>query len=171
MQGISSRPDLAQKFVSYAKIRIEMYIEIPEILNAIIAYSKEEAIRLGSYVLTTDHLVLGMIRHSDNAAITRLLELGIDISDMKLSIENAIGKDEPIPENKSNEIALSSASSNALKIMYLEARSMKATSPGSLHLLLAIMRTRTSSAIDYLNMKGIHYATIKNAGGDQTTEG
>ena len=29
-----------------------MYIDFPEILNAIIAYSKEEAIRLGSYVLT-----------------------------------------------------------------------------------------------------------------------
>ena len=99
-----------------------MHIEIPEILNAIIAYSKEEAIRLGSYVLTTDHLVLGMIRHSDNAAITRLLELGIDIPEMKKSIEDAIGKGEPVPENKADEIALSSASSNALKIMYPEAR-------------------------------------------------
>ena len=139
-----------------------MHIEIPEILNAIIAYSKEEAIRLGSYVLTTDHLVLGMIRHSDNAAITRLLELGIDIPEMKKSIEDAIGKGEPVPENKADEIALSSASSNALKIMYLEARSMKAPSPGSLHLLLAIMRTRSSAAIDYLNIQGIHYATVKN---------
>ena len=141
-----------------------MHIEIPEILNAIIAYSKEEAIRLGSYVLTTDHLVLGMIRHSDNAAITRLLELGIDIPDMKKSIEDAIGKGEPVPENKTDEIALSSASSNALKIMYLEARSMKAPTPGSLHLLLAIMRTRSSAAIDYLNVQGIHYATVKNIG-------
>ena len=139
-----------------------MHIEIPEILNAIIAYSKEEAIRLGSYVLTTDHLVLGMIRHTDNAAVSRLMELGIDIPDMKKAIEDAIGKGEPVPENKADEIALSSASSNALKIMYLEARSMKAPSPGSLHLLLAIMRTRSSAAIDYLNMQGIHYATVKN---------
>lgn len=143
-----------------------MQIEIPEILNAIIAYSKEEAIRLGSYVLTTDHLVLGMIRHSDNAAITRLLELGIDIPDMKKSIEDAIGKGEPVPESKADEIALSSASSNALKIMYLEARSMRAATPGSLHLLLAIMRTRSSAAIDYLNIQGIHYATVKNLGSD-----
>ena len=149
------------------KIRLVMYIEIPEILNAIIAYSKEEAIRLGSYVLSTDHLVLGMIRHTDNAAISRLMELGIDIPDMKKSIENAIGKGEPVPESKSDEIALSSASSNALKIMYLEARSMKAAAPGSLHLLLAIMRTRSSAAIDYLNMQGIHYATVKNTDSEE----
>lgn len=139
-----------------------MYIDFPEILNAIIAYSKEEAIRLGSYVLTTDHLVLGMIRHSDNAAVARLLELGIDISAMKKSIEDTIGKGEPIPENKSNEIALSSAASTALKLMYLEARSLKSPTPGSLHLLLAIMRGNSTAAIDYLHMQGIHYATIKN---------
>ncbi|MBR4801177.1 MAG: ATP-dependent Clp protease ATP-binding subunit, partial [Bacteroidales bacterium] len=139
-----------------------MYIDFPEILNAIIAYSKEEAIRLGSYVLTTDHLVLGMIRHSDNAAVARLLELGIDVSDMKKVIEETIGKGEPIPENKTNEIALSSAASTALKLMYLEARSLKATAPGSLHLLLAIMRGTGTAAIDYLHIQGIHYATVKN---------
>ena len=141
-----------------------MYIDFPEILNAIIAYSKEEAIRLGSYVLTTDHLVLGMIRHSDNAAVARLLELGIDISEMKKSIEDTIGKGEPVPENKANEIALSTAASTALKLMYLEARSLKSPSPGSLHLLLAIMRGNSTAAIDYLHMQGIHYATIKNIG-------
>ncbi|MBR5074298.1 MAG: ATP-dependent Clp protease ATP-binding subunit, partial [Bacteroidales bacterium] len=141
-----------------------MYIDFPEILNAIIAYSKEEAIRLGSYVLTTDHLVLGMIRHSDNAAVARLLELGIDISAMKKSIEDTIGKGEPVPESKANEIALSSAASTALKLMYLEARSLKSPSPGSLHLLLAIMRGNSTAAIDYLHMQGIHYATIKNIG-------
>ncbi|MBR5399861.1 MAG: ATP-dependent Clp protease ATP-binding subunit [Bacteroidales bacterium] len=141
-----------------------MYIDFPEILNAIIAYSKEEAIRLGSYVLTTDHLVLGMIRHSDNAAVARLLELGIDISAMKKSIEDTIGKGEPVPESKANEIALSTAASTALKLMYLEARSLKSPSPGSLHLLLAIMRGNSTAAIDYLHMQGIHYATIKNIG-------
>ena len=146
-----------------------MYIDFPEILNAIIAYSKEEAIRLGSYVLTTDHLVLGMIRHSDNAAVARLLELGIDISAMKKSIEDTIGKGEPVPESKANEIALSTAASTALKLMYLEARSLKSPSPGSLHLLLAIMRGNSTAAIDYLHMQGIHYATIKNIGPEDNT--
>ena len=147
-----------------------MYIEIPEILNAIIAYAKEEAMRLGSYVLTTDHLVLGMIRHSDNAAISRLIELGIDIQDMKRVIEGVIGRDQPVPESKSDEIALSTASSNALKIMYLEARSVKAAAPSSIHLLLAIMRSRTSAAIDYLHVQGIHYSTVKNFGVEDNNE-
>ena len=147
-----------------------MYIEIPEILNAIIAYAKEEAMRLGSYVLTTDHLVLGMIRHSDNAAVSRLIELGIDIQDMKRVIESVIGRDQPVPESKSDEIALSTASSNALKIMYLEARSVKAAAPSSIHLLLAIMRSRTSAAIDYLHVQGIHYSTVKNFGVEDSNE-
>ena len=126
--------------------------------------------RLGSYVLTTDHLVLGMIRHSDNAAISRLIELGIDIQDMKRVIESVIGRDQPVPESKSDEIALSTASSNALKIMYLEARSVKAAAPSSIHLLLAIMRSRTSAAIDYLHVQGIHYSTVKNFGVEDSNE-
>ncbi|MBR3303473.1 MAG: ATP-dependent Clp protease ATP-binding subunit [Bacteroidales bacterium] len=139
-----------------------MYIQIPENLNNIIAYAKEEAMRLGSYVLTTDCLILGMIRHSDNEAVSRLIELGINIKEFKSAIETAIGRDETVPESKSDDIALSSASSNALKIMHLEARSEKVPSPTPIHLLLAIMRGQVGVAIDYLHSNGIHYATIKN---------
>lgn len=139
-----------------------MYLGIPEKLNTIIAYAKEEAIRLGSLVLTTDHLILGMIRHSDNMAVRRLVELGIDISDMKQSIEDIIRKEDVITDDKARDIALSSASTNALKIMYLEARGLHETQPGSIHLLLAIMRGPFSSAIDYLHMKGIYYETVKS---------
>ncbi|MGM9774069.1 MAG: ATP-dependent Clp protease ATP-binding subunit [Candidatus Egerieousia sp.] len=138
-----------------------MYLDIPDKLNTIIAYAKEEAMRLGSLVLTTDHLILGMIRHSDNLAIRRLLELGVDIQDFRQYIEDIVKREEPIPEEKGAEIALSSASSNALKIMYLEARSLREVQPNSLHLLLAIMRGPFSSAIDYLHMKGIYYETVK----------
>ncbi len=138
-----------------------MYLDIPDKLNTIIAYAKEEAMRLGSLVLTTDHLILGMIRHSDNLAIRRLVELGVDIQDFRQYIEEIVKRDESIPEEKGAEIALSSASSNALKIMYLEARSLKEVQPNSLHLLLAIMRGPFSSSTDYLHMKGIYYETVK----------
>ena len=57
---------------------------------------------------------------------------------------------------------MGSAASTALKLMYLEARSLKSAVPGSLHLLLAIMRGTGTAAIDYLHMQGIHYATVKN---------
>lgn len=139
-----------------------MYINIPEKLNAIIAYAKEEAIRLGSRVLTTDHLILGMIRHSDNSAIMRLVELGIDINDLKKSIEKVTRHDEIIEQKEDIVIPLSAASSDALKIMYLEARSLRAPVPDAIHLLLAIMRGQSSAATEYLYLNGIYYETIKS---------
>ena len=139
-----------------------MQIEIPDQLNTIIAYAKEEAMRLGSYVLTTDHLILGMIRHGDNAAIRRLYELGVKIPELKESIEEVVRKDQSIPPEREVNVALSAASSNALKIMYLEARSLHVRIPNSLHLLLAIMRGQESAAIDYLQTKGIDYDTVKS---------
>ena len=139
-----------------------MHIEIPDKLNAIIAYAKEEAMRLGSYVLTTDHLVLGIIRHGDNTALRRLLELGVKIPEMKEAIENVVRRDQVIPPDSDTNVALSAASSNALKIMFLEARSLQTPIPGSLHLLLAIMRGQDSAAIDYLQTKGIDYDTVKS---------
>ncbi|MCI1720736.1 MAG: ATP-dependent Clp protease ATP-binding subunit [Bacteroidales bacterium] len=139
-----------------------MHIEIPDNLNAIIAYAKEEAMRLGSYVLTTDHLILGMIRHGDNSALRRLSELGVKIPELKETIENVIRRDQPIPPDSDANIALSAASSNALKVMFLEARSLHAPEPDALHLLLAIMRGQESAAIDYLQTKGIDYDIVKS---------
>lgn len=139
-----------------------MYINIPEKLNTIITYAREEAIRMGSRVLTTDHLILGMIRQSDNSAIMRLLELGIDIRDYKQSIEKVIKQKEPQESFNDMVIPLSSASSDALKIMYLEARSLRQPVPDAIHLLLAIMRGQASAATDYLHLKGVYYETVKS---------
>lgn len=142
----------------------KMYINIPDKLNTIITYAREEALRLGSRVITTDHLILGMIRQSDNSAIMRLMELGIDIKDYKQSIEQIIRQNDDImAQDANNEIVtpLSSASSYALKIMYLEARSLRTAVPDAIHLLLAIMRGQASAATDYLHIKGIYYETVK----------
>ena len=45
-----------------------MHLQLSNELNDIITYAKEEAIRLGSYTITTDHIILGIIRHGENHA-------------------------------------------------------------------------------------------------------
>jgi ATP-dependent Clp protease ATP-binding subunit ClpC len=139
-----------------------MHIDLPDKLNEILAYAKEEAMRLGSYVLRTDHLILGMIRQGDNSALSRLAELGVNIQDLKETIESIVRIDQNIPPDSDVNIALSVASSNALKVMYLEAKSLRSPVPDALHLLLAIMRGQDSAAIDYLQAKGIDYDVIKS---------
>ena len=54
------------KFVQSKPIIME--ISISNELNYIISYSREEAMRTGSYGIAPDHLFLGILRHKENAA-------------------------------------------------------------------------------------------------------
>jgi len=140
-----------------------MQLQLSEELNDIITYAKEEAIRLGSYTITTDHLILGILRHGENSASASLHKMGINLFEMKKSIEEKIKKSEIIPLDNAHRIVLSKASENALKVMYLEARAMRTSQPEAAHLLLAILRGHDwSTAIEYLENKNITYGSLKS---------
>lgn len=150
------------KFGAYFFNRLYMNIEIPKKLNAIMQYAKEEAIRLGSMVITLDHLILGIIRDRHSLAALELSDLGVDLRDLKKGVEAVVRKDKVISPAEQNHIALSCASVKAIKNVYTEAHNMRQDVPNSIHLLLAILKaSRTSAAISYLGAKGIDYNKIK----------
>lgn len=138
-------------------------------VNAILSYSKEEAMRLGSYFINTDHIVLGILRHGDNRAVKFLHKACVDTNNLILGIEDAIDNKEIVPYENEDKITLSKPSENALKIMFLEARSLKSAKPDSLHLLLAILRTDSSRAQILLEDKNITYDTVKEYAANSDT--
>lgn len=146
-----------------------MHLQLSNELNDIITYSKEEAMRLGNYTISTDHLLLGMIRHGDNIAADTLLKMGANLSELKAELEARIKGGKSISLDNSGRLTLSKASENALKIMFLEARAMNEIKPGPEHLLLAIFRVQDSAAIEILESGGVNYETIrKKLTGDTT---
>ena len=70
-----------------------MTIRISEELNLILNFSREEAMRTGSYGIGPDHMMLGIIRHGDNQACEILKELGLDLQEMKQFIDSKIFSD------------------------------------------------------------------------------
>ena len=52
----------------------------------VIAYSKEEALRLGHNFIGTEHLMLGMIRDGGGKAISILKSIEIDLDDLRKKI-------------------------------------------------------------------------------------
>ena len=60
-----------------------MDISISDELNSIINFSREEAMRTGSYGIAPDHLFLGIIRHRENTAADALRGLATDLDEMK----------------------------------------------------------------------------------------
>jgi ATP-dependent Clp protease ATP-binding subunit ClpC len=139
-----------------------MNLQLSNELNEIISYSKEEAMRTGSYTLSTDHLILGILRHQDNSAFEMITRFGINYKLLKKRIEDKLNSGEVIPFEESDRINLSRSAENALKIMYLEARSLEQGKPGPLHLLLAIMRADDSLSVEILKEHQITYEAIKS---------
>ena len=142
-----------------------MHLQLSNELNDIITYAKEEAMRLGSYTITTDHIILGIIRHGENSAYSFLHKTGINLFEFKKNIEENIKKPEIIPVENSNRIILSKASENALKVMFLEARAVsRQYQPDAGHLLLAILRGQEESfAIEAMKKHNITYSIARKA--------
>ncbi len=138
-----------------------MNLQLSNELNDILTYAKEEAMRLGNYTISTDHLVLGILRHRENITVVSLAKLGVNVAELKVHLENAVKAKEPVPIEKENMLSLSKASENALKIMFLEARSLHIIKPDSSHLFLAILRAQDGNAVQYLEGMGITYSKVR----------
>ena len=137
-----------------------MEISISDELNSIINYSREEAMRTGSYGIAPDHLYLGMIRHSENTGCDALRGLSCDLSEMKQFIDSRIFTNEHIPYSEIENITFSRGAQNVLSFTILEATKIKSPQASSQHLLLALSRTGGSYGSTYLKDTGIEYGNI-----------
>ncbi len=137
-----------------------MEIKISEELNGIIKYSREEALRTGSYSIGADHLFLGIIRHADNVAMRTITELGCDTVALKLFLDSRIQSPEQLPYSKLDEINFSRQAQNALSITVMEATRMHSPEASSQHLLLSLCRATDSNAQAYLRNIGIDYPRV-----------
>lgn len=137
-----------------------MEIGISNELNSIINYSREEAMRTGSYGIAPDHLFLGMLRHRENSATDALKGTGADVEEMKQFIDSRVFTNEQIPYSDIDKISFSRGSQNVLSFTLLEATKLKSSQASSTHLLLALMRASGSYGCTYLNDIGIDYGTV-----------
>ena len=137
-----------------------MEISISDELNSIINYSREEAMRTGSYGIAPDHLFLGIIRHAENTASDALRGLGCDLTEMKQFIDSRVFTNEHIPYSDIESITFSRGSQNVLSFTILEATKYKSAQASSQHLLLALCRAGGSYGSTYLKDTGLEYGNI-----------
>jgi len=118
-----------------------------ENLNKALQMSKQEATRLGCPSVTPDHLLLGLLNTGEGTAYRLLREAGVDIEKTKRTLEGRNfreGSDNTQPEfDKQVE--------RILRISDLEAKSYKADTLHTEHVLMALLRERINKAATYLN--------------------
>ena len=137
-----------------------MEITISDQLHSVINYSREEAMRTGSYGIAPDHLILGLLRHKENSATDTLRGLGIDIEELKQFIDSHIFTNEHIPYSEIDNITFSRGVQNVLSFTILEATKLRNRQAGVEHLLLALCRAGDSYGVSYLRDLGVDYGMI-----------
>lgn len=140
-------------------------------MKDIMAYSKEEAIRLHNSQIGTEHIFLGILRDGEGIAVETLISLGIDLFDIKKAIETKIRLKGESQIKDIENIPLLKSAENVLKVVYLEARALKNDVINTGHLLLAILRDETSLATITLNEFEITYENVKNMIQKEQTRG
>jgi len=126
----------------------------------VITYSREEALRLGHDYIGTEHLLLGIIREGEGTAVKLLKSLGVDLMDLRKSVEDAIGTGNHKVANLAN-IPLMKQAERALKITYLEAKLFKSAVIGTEHLILSILKDEDNVATKSLNKFKVDYEVMK----------
>jgi ATP-dependent Clp protease ATP-binding subunit ClpC len=126
----------------------------------VITYSREESLRLSHDYIGTEHLLLGLIREGEGMAIRILKSLGINLTDLRKSVENAVKGSSGTVKN-TPEIPLTKQAEKALKITYLEAKLFKSEIIGTEHLILSILKDEDNIATQILNQYSVTYEMVK----------
>ncbi len=137
-----------------------MEAKFSPVVKDVITYSREEALRNGNDYIGIEHFLLGLIREGENVAVQVLTNMGIDLLQMKKTIEKTIKGQSPKNRNLEN-IPLVKQAERVLKITYLEAKLFNSDLIGAEHLLLSILKDNDNLATRLLNQQGIDYQVVK----------
>jgi len=132
-------------------------------VKKIISLSRDEAIRLGNDFIGTEHLLLGMIKDKDSLAIKVLDSLDVDLYELKYKIESSVqNKKGAISQQSVGSIPLNKHAEKALKVSFLEAKSMKQEEINPEHIMLSILKIGENTASGIMDEFEVDYAIYKN---------
>ncbi|MCB0437653.1 MAG: ATP-dependent Clp protease ATP-binding subunit [Mangrovimonas sp.] len=129
----------------------------------VIAYSKEEALRLGHDFIGTEHLMLGLLRDGNGKAINILNALDIDLNHLRRKVEilSPANPNVAVASNEKKNLHLTRQAERALKTTFLEAKLFQSTSINTAHLLLCILRNENDPTTKLLNKLKVDYDSVK----------
>ncbi|MBK7106776.1 MAG: ATP-dependent Clp protease ATP-binding subunit [Ignavibacteriae bacterium] len=130
-----------------------------ERVQEVIRLSREEALRLGHDYIGTEHLLLGIIRESHGVAVKIMVNLGVDLANLKKTIEETVkstGGTLTI-----GNIPLTKQAEKVLKITQIESKIYKSDVIGTEHILLSLLRDEDNVATQILNQFNITYETAR----------
>ncbi len=136
-----------------------MNLNFSQRINDVISFSKEEAERLGNPYISPEHLLLGILREGEGTAIEILEQLNLDLDKLKNDIELKLRTN--VNLERPDHIPLLKSSERILRLIYLEARTIKSDSINTGHLLLALLKDNQGYICELMAEKKINYEKVK----------
>lgn len=126
--------------------------------------AQEEARRLNHDHLSTEHLLLGLLREGDGLAGKVLQKVGVELEEVRRQLEALVG---PGPaatvEARAGEMRLTPRTKKVLELAVKEARQLNHAYIGTEHLLLALLREGEGIAAGILTKKDISLPKARQA--------
>ncbi len=130
----------------------------------VLAFSKEEALRLGHDFIGTEHLLLGILRDGGGKAVHILDGMDIDLDQLRRKTEiltPATTEHDNLSKEKKN-LRLTRQAERALKTTFLEAKLFQSSTINTAHLLLCILRNENDPTTKLLQKLKIDYDNVKD---------
>ncbi len=128
-------------------------------LREVIAYSREEAQRIGHDYIGAEHLLLGIIREGEGVAMKILSNLSVEPQKVRKAIEDSVrivGSG-----TISGNMPLTKQADKVLRMAHLEARQFRSDVVGTEHLLLALLRDEDSIPAQILAHFNLRYEQVR----------
>ena len=129
----------------------------------VIAFSKEEALRLGHSFIGTEHLMLGILRDGGGKAIDIFNAVEVNLEELRRKVEilNPASLNDTQLLNDKKNLHLTRQAERALKTTFLEAKLFQSELINTVHLLLCILRNENDPTTKLLTKLNVDYDIVK----------
>ncbi|MEA2552064.1 MAG: ATP-dependent Clp protease ATP-binding subunit ClpC, partial [Fimbriimonadaceae bacterium] len=119
------------------KTKKYMWQRFTERARKVVFYAQEEAQKFGEGYVSTEHLLLGLVRESDSVAARVLEKLGVSLNRIRAEVEKQLPRGDARP---SQDMTLTPRAKRVIDLAYDEARNLNNNYIGTEHLLLGLIR-------------------------------
>ena len=114
-----------------------MWQRFTERARKVVFYAQEEAGKLGENYVSTEHLLLGLVREEDNVAARILDRMDVSLGRIRSEIERMVARGDG---RLGQDMQLTPRAKRVIDLAYLEARELNNNYIGTEHLLLGLIR-------------------------------
>lgn len=131
-----------------------MWQRFTERARYVVFAAQEEAGRLGEHEVSSEHLLLGLLRDEENVAGRILIKLGVSSAEIKGEINRKVTRGDG---RLNTDMQLSDDGKRVIDYSYEEAKLLQNDYLGTEHLLLALIRQDNGIASSVLAQFGLEY--------------